>query len=129
MPLPTQNVEVLIQGLAQSVDPNVHPHGALVVADNVEFDKSGSLNKRRGYRRVSLVDDINNTPIAEVFSAVAVFDDELVLFSDNIYSIVDARAGVDGTSAILRGPSQRGAYRLRTIVGVGIAELDTVSPP
>lgn len=118
--LQTSNVEVLIEGLTQGVAEDVQPHGALVVADNVEFDKMGAANKRRGKRRVVLPNDINGVSIAEVFSAVATYDDELVLFSDHVYAIVDVGGGVDGTSVIRRGPALRGAYRLRDVIGDGI---------
>ena len=118
--LTTQNVEVLIEGLSQGVDDHVQPHGSLATADNVEFDKQGAANKRRGKRRVVLPNDINGVAVAEVFSSVATYDDELVLFSDHLYALVDVGEGVDGTSVVRRGPTLRGAYRLRDVIGDGI---------
>lgn len=113
-------VEVLVEGLSQGVDPAVKPHGRLDAADNVEFDRAGALNKRRGMRRVALPNDIDGHAIAEVFSAVAIFDDELVLFSDDLYAVVSPRGGVDGTTVVRRGPVLRGAYVLRDVIADGI---------
>ncbi len=118
--LARDKVEVIIEGLSQGVAPEVRPHGRVDAADNAEFDKAGALNKRRGKRALVLPNDIHGLAVAEVFSAVAIFDDELVLLSDDLYAVVDLGAGVDGTTVVRRGPSMRGAYRFRDVIGDGI---------
>lgn len=123
MPLPSQNVEILIEGLAQHLDEKVRPHGKLDRADNVEFDKAGAANKRRGYRTISITGaDINGVTAPELYSALAVFRDELLLLSDHVFACVSPIDEIDGTSFVLRGPLPRGAYRVRAVVGDGVGD-------
>lgn len=125
MPLPTQNVTIQIVGLSQKTDEKARVHGTLEVADNVEFEKAGTLNKRRGYRYIDTsLNDINSVPPPELFSAVAQFRDELVMLSDGLWSVLSPTAEVEGTSVVLRGPLPRGGYRVRAVIGDGVGDED-----
>jgi hypothetical protein len=129
MPLPDQPVTINVAGLSQKVDPKARVHGTLEVADNVEFEKAGTLNKRRGYRYLNvLAGDIHDNPSPTLFSAVAQFRDELVLLSDDLWSVVSPIREVDATSIVRRGPLPRGGYRIRAVVGDGVGE-DDLAPP
>lgn len=123
MPLQSQPVEIMIDGLSQHVDEKVKPHGSLERADNAEFDKAGALNKRRGYRKIVLAGaDINGITPPELYSAAVAFRDELLLLSDHVFAVVSPLDAVDETSVVRRGPLPRGAFRLRAIVGDGIGD-------
>jgi hypothetical protein len=125
MPLPSQPIEIFIEGLSQHVDEKARPQGKLDRADNVAFDKAGQLNKRRGYRAISLLaGDIHDNPAPELFTVVAQFRDELVLLSDSLWSVVSPIGEVDATSVVLRGPLPRGGYRVRAVIGDGVGEED-----
>lgn len=128
MPLPTQPVTIQITGLSQKTDEKARIHGTLERADNVEFEKAGTLNKRRGYRYLDTSNnDINGNAPPELFSAVAQFRDELVLLSDHLWSVVSPTRSVDGSSVVLRGPLPRGGYRVRAVIGDGVGEEDLSS--
>lgn len=125
MPLPDQNVTIQIAGLSQKVDAKARTHGTLERADNVEFEKAGTLNKRRGYRYLDISGgDIHGNASAEMFSAVAQYRDELVMISDDLWSVVSPISAVDGTSIVRRGPMPRGGYRVRAVIGDGLGEED-----
>jgi hypothetical protein len=125
MPLPDQLVTINIAGLSQKIDPKARQHGTLERADNVEFEKAGTINKRRGYRYVSTFGgDVNNNPAPQLFCAVAQHRDELLMVSDDLWSVLSPIRDVDGTGVILRGPMPRGGYRIRAIVGTGVSEED-----
>jgi len=125
MPLPDQLITINVSGLSQKIDPKARPHGSLERADNVEFEKAGTLNKRRGYRVVDIsAGDIHGTLPPELFSAVAQHRDELVMISDDLWSVVSPTSGVDGTSVVRRGPMPRGGYRVRAIIGADVSEED-----
>lgn len=125
MPLPDQLVTINVAGLSQKVDPKARVHGTMEVADNVEFEKAGTLNKRRGYRYLDISQgDIHGNASPMLFSAVAQFRDELVMLSDSLWSVVSPLRGVDATSIVLRGPLPRGGYRIRAVVGDGVGEED-----
>lgn len=49
MPIPSQPVEVVLQGLDQKTSAKLTAPGKLDRAENVAFDKAGQLDKRDGY--------------------------------------------------------------------------------
>lgn len=125
MPLPSQPIEIFIEGLSQHVTEKARPQGKLDRADNIGFDKAGHLNKRRGYRCIDLTNgDIHDNPAPELFTVVAQFRDELVMLSDSLWSVVSPTRNVDATSVVLRGPLPRGGYRVRNIVGDGLGDQE-----
>lgn len=125
MPLPDQPVVINVAGLSQKVDPKARVQGTLEVADNVEFEKAGTLNKRRGYRYIDTSSgDINDNASPTLFSAVAQYRDELVMLSDDLWSVVSPIREVDSTSIVRRGPLPRGGYRVRAVIGDGVGEED-----
>jgi hypothetical protein len=125
VPLPSQPVTINVAGLSQKVDAKARVQGTLEVADNVEFEKAGTLNKRRGYRYINIANgDIHDNASPSLFSAVAQYRDELVLLSDELWSVVSPIREVDATSIVRRGPLPRGGYRVRAVIGDGVGEED-----
>lgn len=53
MVLPRTTIDIPIGGLGQNVDPKLLPPGSSLEAQNVEFDKHGSVNKRKGYTELT----------------------------------------------------------------------------
>lgn len=123
MPLQDTLVDVQIQGLSQKTDTKVRPQGTLEVADNVEFNKAGRLNKRRGYRAMDVsTADINSIQPPDLWTACAQYRNELLLISDELWSVVSPLRAVDGTAIILRGPMPRGGYTIRTVVSDAVGD-------
>ena len=117
-------IEILVEGLSQKFDEKVRPDAKLERADNVEVNKAAKLNKRRGYRLVDVTgNDPNGLAVDSLFTKCAVRSDELVVFSDHVYSVLHPTATIGSTSVLRRGPVIRGSYRLRTIIaGPGSSE-------
>lgn len=123
MPLDFQPVQIVLEGLDQKTDHKLRAPGKLASAINVEFDKVGSLNKRRGYRRVSTSVTTHGQTPESIFTSVAVYQGELaVLGEEYVYALGAATAIVDGASLIRRGPVLRGCYRVRDIAQATIGD-------
>lgn len=104
-----QAVEVALQGLDQRTDRASVAVGRLVVCENVSFE-AGRLDKRRGYRRLQMVDDVEGDAIdpGNLWCGVATVDDELVIFGlDRMYSCGSPDDAIDGAGLIDRGPLGR----------------------
>ena len=117
MPLEKQNVEVVLGGLEQKTDHKTVVPGRLERAVNVEYDKGGSMNKRRGYQRVIIGDNI--APAIQgndIYNKLAIYRDELVVFAiDELYALADRNEmiGSSGQAFIRRGPISRGTVRVQ----------------
>lgn len=125
MPSPYQMVEVILtQGLEQKVDSKSTTQGRLQDAQNVEFDKAGQLNKRRGYAAIDMTSDALGVTSEETFLNVAVFDDELVVFGyDYLYSLVSKDGGIATSKYIVRrGPVPRATVRRQDIATGGSSQ-------
>ncbi len=110
MPMQWQTAEVILfQGLDQKADNKSTVQGKLQQADNVEFDKYGALNKRKGYRLTAISQDILNKGCEDIFHAVTVYSDELVIFGHNrLYALVSKLGHFSGVHYIVqRGPVPR----------------------
>lgn len=117
MPLETQVVELLFEGLDQKFDGKVLPAGKLTRAENVEFDKRGVLNKRRGFRRYQFTgsQQIGALGISMDTQAVrlATYKDELLIFGIGwLWAVVSKTASVDGKAAVRRGRLAPGNIRV-----------------
>lgn len=122
-PLQYQTVEVLLEGLSQKDDKKTSTPGKLRTAINVEFDKSGTLNKRRGYTRVPTESLVGGGTAETLYATVATYQQELVLYGlDNIGSVAAGSAIVDGASVVRRGPTMRGNYRIHPVFASPLAE-------
>lgn len=123
MPIQFEPVQIVLEGLDQKTDHKLRAPGKLASAINVEFDKVGALNKRRGYRRVTTsVTAHGQTPEA-VFTSVATYNGELVLIGQEyVYAIGSISAALDGGSLVRRGPVLRGSYRVRDIMQATIGD-------
>ncbi len=83
MPLPGENVEVVFAGLDQKTASPLTAPGELETADNIEFDKSGQLNKRRGYQDIESDTAADGDTMPAVFHRVVVGErDEVLVISD-----------------------------------------------
>lgn len=116
MALPTQSIEVsLAQGLDQKTGELKRAPGHLDRAVNIETDKVGRVNKRRGYRLVALDDAISTILANDILMMhVATYHDELVVFShDTVISVASQGSNLNNTTAaVVRGPCNRGNGRL-----------------
>lgn len=114
MPLQFQNIEIVLGGLDQKAGPLTRSPGALEQAINVEFDKLGQLNKRRGYQLVDIDNTVNSTLGSDDLMAhLAVLDGELVIFSrSNVIGLGSRESLLRGEDALVyRGPANMGACR------------------
>jgi hypothetical protein len=114
MPLQFNNVPVMLAGLAQKDSALTKSPGALEKAINVEFDKQGRLNKRRGYQFVDVGQTVNRFDDDAVMQHLALRAGELLVVT---HSYVAALGSVDaslrGTDTLVyRGPNNRGQGRL-----------------
>lgn len=115
MPLPTQSIEVsLAGGLDQKTGELKRAPGHLERAINVETDKIGRLNKRKGYRLVSMDDAFTSYDRDVIMQHLATRRGELVVISyDNIISLGSQGSNMNGSvAASYRGPCNRGNGRL-----------------
>lgn len=121
-PIQLQNVEVPFGALDQKSSPLVSANGALEHAINVEFDKVGVLNKRRGYQFVdttevvSKLDDVDDVVIAVTTHRnellVVTYDRVLALGSKDMALMP---SGASPAAFVYRGPNNRGACRLHYV--------------
>lgn len=114
MPLQFQAIEIALNGLDQKANRLTRTPGALDRAINVEFDKAGQLNKRRGYQRIDPANTVNRFDTDEILTHVVSFGGELVVFTyDYVASLGSRDAALRGEDALVyRGPCNRGACQL-----------------
>jgi len=125
MPLEAQTLEIPFSGLDEKKAAIVRSPGMLQRARNVEFDKTGILNKRRGYQFVGVSQVVSSLPDDLVFTSCTTFRGELVLFSHNHVVGLISADGVVRTSndtLIYRGPCNRGALKVEFISGSSYTE-------
>lgn len=109
MPLAWDTVDVVLEGLDEKTDRASVATSNLVVAENVVYEP-GRMDKRRGYQRLQLVDDVEGGIIdpLNLFLNVATVEDELLLLGyDQLYSMGSVDDAIDGAGLILRGPISR----------------------
>ena len=121
MPLVPENYELVFEGLDQKTDHRLLKAGRLTRAENVEFDKGGILNKRRGFLRYRFdgstqVGAFDFTMEPNAFR-VATYEDELLIFGVGwLWSIGSKTSDLDGRAAVRRGRLSPGGTRRRRIV-------------
>lgn len=102
-------VEVVLEGLDQKTSKVARTPGKLEHAINVEYDKTGAINKRLGYQYVDLGNTVNLFDDDAVFIALGSYRGELVVFSYDHLCALGSRdsvlRGVD--SLVYRGPNNR----------------------
>lgn len=127
-PIEWQTVEVVLEGLSQKDDRKVTTPGKLRAAVNVEFDKSNSLNKRRGFVRVPFETLVHGETPELLYATVATYQQELVVYGlDNLASVVARTAIVDGAALVRRGPTMRGNYRIHDVFSAPLAQEQITS--
>ena len=111
MPMVFERVEVDFQGLAEHLDPRKRPVGTLAVSQNVQYAKTGAINKRRGYLRVTQTADVLGDGIDPEqceWQRVATYRGELVVIGHTVmYGLVNRTTAVSGGQLALRGPVAR----------------------
>lgn len=114
MPLQFQAIEIALGGLDQKANRLTRTLGALDRAINVEFDKAGQLNKRRGYQRIDPANTVNRFDTDEILTHVTQYGGELVVFTyDYVAGLGDRGSALRGEDALVyRGPCNRGALRI-----------------
>lgn len=114
MPLVFQPFEVQLGGLQQKASPLTKAPGALEKAINVEFDKTGRLNKRRGYQFVDCSTTVNRFDDDAVMMHLASRGNELLVVTYSyVAALVDKDGNLRGTDTLVyRGPCNRGNGRL-----------------
>ncbi len=116
--------EIVLDGLDQKTSAPMRSPGKLERAINVEYDKTGAINKRLGYQFVDLSNTVNLFDDDAVFCAVANHAGELVVFSyDHVCALGSRDSALRGTDALVyRGPNNRGACSLDYIGTSQIAQ-------
>jgi hypothetical protein len=130
MALEFKPIEIVLDGLDQKTAALMQVPGKLVRAVNVEYDKTGAINKRLGYQFVNLSNTVNLFDDDAVFCSVAVLRDELVVFSyDHVCSLGSRDSELRGAdSLVYRGPCPRGAGRLQYVGTARISNEITGAP-
>lgn len=124
MPLETEVIEVLFEGLDQKTDGKVIKAGKLTRAVNVEFDKAGALNKRRGFRRFTFSGASQMGALGETMETqairVATYRDELLVFGVRwLWSIASKTSQLSGSrAAVKRGPLSPGNLRVLDVATI-----------
>jgi hypothetical protein len=127
MALETEVVEILFEGLDQKTDGKVLKAGKLTRAVNVEFDKAGALNKRRGFIRYQFsgADEIGalGTTMETQAIRVATYRDELLIFGVGwLWSLASKTESLNGTAAVRRGRLSPGNLRVVTVATIAESE-------
>ena len=121
MALVTEPVEVLLTSLDQKTGAAATAPGRLTVAENIEFDKVGTLSKRQGYRLLPTA-QANDTLLPAVWSRLVLDGDELLVCTrTRAWAMADVTETLQGAghSMVLRG-----------VIGSGnISVMDVVTSP
>lgn len=128
MPLQPENYEILFEGLSQKTTERTLKAGALVSAKNVEFDKQGQLNKRRGYLRYRFdgstqIGALGNDMETQAFR-VTTFKDELLVMAHWLWAVADKGAGIDSRAAVRRGRLMLCNIQTRHVISTDQSEDD-----
>lgn len=119
-PLQFQTIEIPFGSLDQKTADLVRNPGSLERAVNVEYDKQGRLNKRRGYQFVPLDNAVGLFDDDSVFIHLGKLRNELLVISyDHVLSLVskdELVSATTGTATLAyRGPNNRGNGRLHYV--------------
>lgn len=130
MAIQFQPTEIVLDGLDQKTSAPMRVPGKLSHAINVEYDKTGALNKRRGYQFIDLGNTVNLFDDDAVFCAVTTFRGELVVFSyDHLCTLGSRDSAMRGTdSLVYRGPNNRVACSLRHVVTANLTANPDADP-
>lgn len=126
--LEPQTIEIPLGGLEQKQSSLTRVPGSLHRAINVVFDKTGMLNKRRGYRYVDIEEAVRPVDLGleSRFTSCSTFRDELVLFGRSVViAVVSPTGGIrTDDTVVYRGPCQRGALRVEYYTSGSPSERD-----
>lgn len=126
MALQKQKIEIVIESLAQKSSKLAKPPGKLAICKNMEFDKTGILNKQRGFVAISTGTAFDSSPDGVVsnlyYLNAGQWRDELLLFGDGALQAFAFRFEHSGAlTSVTRGPLARGncARRKRVVASAG----------
>jgi hypothetical protein len=127
MPVQYDTIQIpLVRGVDEKSDTKVAQPPSLLQAINVEVDKTGKIQKRRGFMRVDTNDEVFNSGDTErVFHHITTYDGELVMFGyDYLYADVSKDASVQTSkSTVLRGRLIRSTVDVIDVAGSGGGDL------
>jgi hypothetical protein len=121
VPLQFVPIPITLGGLDQKASSLTRAPGKLEHAINVEFDKTGRLNKRRGYQLVDTSAAVNRWDDDAIMLHVTTHRNELLVVTyDYVMGMAskDEAMTQDGavTAAfVYRGPNNRGSCRLHYV--------------
>lgn len=126
MPIPGENVEIVLSGLDQKTSAKLTAPGKVERARNVQFDKAGQLDKRDGYLMLENTQaDAASLPAHNARLAQA--GDELLLLSPvYAFAMHDASEGLQSTTRAMvrRGLVSSGTVSaFSVVVGTDSEEL------
>jgi hypothetical protein len=97
MPIPSENVEIVLQGLDQKTATKLVAPGRLERALNVQFDKAGQLDKRTGYTALAAL-QADGVGLPNVMSRFVRDGDALVVLSTSrAFALHDADEGLQSS--------------------------------
>lgn len=117
MPIPGENVEIVLNGLDQKTSAKLTAPGKLERARNVQFDKAGQLDKRDGYLMLENT-QVDGAGLPAHNARLAQLGDELLLLSPvYAYAMHDPDEGLQSTTR---------AMKRRGLISSGTASTFTV---
>lgn len=127
MPIPDENVEIILAGLDQKTSAKLTAPGKLERARNVEFDKAGELSKRKGYQRLGTT-AADAVSMPAVLCRLAQDRDELLILSTSyafaVEDIGETLQGLTSRSTVRRGLISSGNVSTHDVVVSSDAEAD-----
>ncbi len=126
MPLPGENVEIVLQGLDQKTSAKLTAPGKVERARNVQFDKAGQLDKRDGYLMLESA-QADGMAMPAHQARLAQLGDELLMLSPvYAFAMHDPGEGLQGSTRAMkrRGLISSGSISASTVVVGTDAEED-----
>lgn len=121
MPLQKQLVEVVFESaLHQKIDKRSQVAGALSVCINADFDKESIVGKRRGFKRIDITTNYDETVNVGNTHALGNYEDELVAFTDYVLVSLGSRDNrflPNSRAAVSRGKIPRCQIRRQDVAG------------
>ncbi|MEM9462129.1 MAG: hypothetical protein AAGF11_48685 [Myxococcota bacterium] len=118
-------IEVIFRGLGEHDDPKTQIAGELTECDNAVFVKRGRVSKRRGYRLIPVVQDVEGNaidPYNLMVGAVTIHRELLLFGYDTLYSLVAHVNDLGSGRLVQRGPTFRGNVAVRQVSTAPMAD-------
>jgi hypothetical protein len=118
VPLPGENVEIVLQGLDQKTSAKLTAPGTVERARNVQFDKAGQLDKRDGYLLLENA-QVDGVAMPAHQARLAQLGDELLMLSPvYAFAMHDPAEGLQSSTRAMkrRGLISSGTVSASTVV-------------